>query len=196
MSPVWKPNEMLWLARAWRVQYQTGVHDHLEPTSGGSGGGDVSGQSSRGKTRAEKDKEVAEFLQKHGVNRDAKTAGTKWDNMLGEFRKVYDWERGAERDQIGKSYFRLSPYERKLHRLPASFDEEVFEELSQFMGSRMRSSHGGRGSPANVSCDDSRTIALVSSAAKSLPPPHPFKEEDFSLQGNKATIFLQTTTLL
>lgn len=25
VSPVWKPNEMLWLARAWRVQYQGGT---------------------------------------------------------------------------------------------------------------------------------------------------------------------------
>lgn len=97
--------------------------------------------------------------------------------MLGEFRKVYEWERGGEREQIGKSYFRLSPYERKLHRLPASFDEEVFEELSQFMGSRMRSSsHGGRiGSSSFVSCDETRT--------RSLPPPRPFKDDELPLSG-------------
>ncbi|XP_065860101.1 uncharacterized protein [Euphorbia lathyris] len=183
VSPVWKPNEMLWLARAWRVQYQTG-------------GGDVSGgQSSRGKTRADKDREVAEFLQKHGVNRDAKTAGTKWDNMLGEFRKVYEWERGGERDQVGKSYFRLSPYERKLHRLPASFDEEVFEELSQFMGSRMRSSSHGRViSPGNVSGDDTKT-ALIS-GAKALPPPHPYKEEAFTHQGRTKQLVTTSGSLL
>lgn len=127
-----------------------------------------SGQG-RGKTRADKDREVAEFLQRHGVNRDAKTAGTKWDNMLGEFRKVYEWERGGEREHVGKSYFRLSPYERKIHRLPASFDEEVFEELSQFMGSRMRTSH------ARAAADDPRTRAL--------PPPPPFKEDDLPLSG-------------
>ena len=73
---------MLWLARAWKEQYQ-----------GGGGGSDSSSRAeqqqqaelgiTRGKTRADKDKEVAEFLKRHGVNRDAKTAGTKWDNMLG-----------------------------------------------------------------------------------------------------------------
>ncbi|KAL4346627.1 hypothetical protein GQ457_17G025680 [Hibiscus cannabinus] len=142
VSPVWKPNEMLWLARAWRVQYLGGGSD----ASGSSSSRvDVSVQTTRGKTRADKDKEVAEFLNKHGINRDAKTAGTKWDNMLGEFRKVYEWERGGEKEQVGKSYFRLSPYERKIHRLPASFDEEVFEELSQFMGPRMRTSPGDDG---------------------------------------------------
>ncbi|XP_041002579.1 uncharacterized protein LOC121248243 [Juglans microcarpa x Juglans regia] len=171
VSPVWKPNEMLWLARGWRIQYQ--------------GGSDVSGSSSRpeqlesgqtrGKTRADKDREVADFLQRHGINRDAKTAGTKWDNMLGEFRKVYEWERGGEREQVGKSYFRLSPYERKLHRLPASFDEEVFEELSQFMGSRMRTSQGSRGSSGIVGMDDSRSAL---SGARPLPPPPPFKEDE------------------
>ncbi|CAL5185082.1 unnamed protein product [Lathyrus oleraceus] len=172
VSPVWKPNEMLWLARAWKEQYQTGSDSSQQQQQ-------QQQQSelgmSRGKTRADKDKEVAEFLNKHGVNRDAKTAGTKWDNMLGEFRKVYEWERGGEREQIGKSYFRLSPYERKLHRLPASFDEEVFEELSQFMGSRMRSSsHGGRiGSSSFVSCDETRT--------RSLPPPRPFKDDELPL---------------
>ncbi|ESW24360.1 hypothetical protein PHAVU_004G124000 [Phaseolus vulgaris] len=181
VSPVWKPNEMLWLARAWKEQYQGG--------GGGGGGGSESSSRAeqqqqaelgitRGKTRADKDKEVAEFLKRHGVNRDAKTAGTKWDNMLGEFRKVYEWERGGEREQIGKSYFRLSPYERKLHRLPASFDEDVFEELAQFMGSRMRSSHGRAGS-SFVSGDEART-ALA--AARALPPPpRPFKDDEIPL---------------
>jgi len=125
-------------------------------------------------------------LQRHGVNRDAKTAGTKWDNMLGEFRKVYEWERGGEREQVGKSYFRLSPYERKLHRLPASFDEEVFEELSQFMGSKMRTSQQSRGSSGIVAVDDSRT-------ARDLPPPAPFKEDDFPLSGRFYFFFLYSS---
>ncbi|WCJ36561.1 Protein kinase superfamily protein [Euphorbia peplus] len=185
VSPVWKPNEMLWLARAWRNQYQTSSDVPSDQNQNMINSGDVViGQSSRGKTRADKDREVADFLQKHGINRDAKTAGTKWDNMLGEFRKVYEWEKGGERDQVGKSYFRLSPYERKLHRLPASFDEQVFEELSQFMGPRMRLSHGGRGSvsPVILSGDDSKLVTVISSV-KALPPPHPFKEEAFSHQG-------------
>ncbi|XP_073220338.1 uncharacterized protein [Cicer arietinum] len=168
VSPVWKPNEMLWLARAWKEQYQTGSDSSSKTEQKNQ----TEFGMSRGKTRADKDKEVAEFLRRHGVNRDAKTAGTKWDNMLGEFRKVYEWERGGEREQVGKSYFRLSPYERKLHRLPASFDEEVFEELSMFMGSRMRSSHG-RTSSNFVFGDENRT--------RSLPPPRPFKDDDLPL---------------
>ncbi|KAI9076351.1 hypothetical protein K1719_041714 [Acacia pycnantha] len=172
VSPVWKPHEMLWLARAWRVQYQGGgggaelggsVSSRTEQVESGNG------QGTRGKTRADKDREVAEFLQRHGVNRDAKTAGTKWDNMLGEFRKVYEWERGGERQHVGKSYFRLSPYERKVHRLPASFDEEVFEELSQFMGSRMRTSH----SRSAAAGDDSRS--------RVLPTPPLLKEDELPL---------------
>ncbi|KAJ8771385.1 hypothetical protein K2173_026562 [Erythroxylum novogranatense] len=178
VSPVWKPNEMLWLARAWRIQYQGGPDpsadsstrtDHPETAQ--------TTLSTRGKTRADKDREVAEFLNRHGVNRDAKTAGTKWDNMLGEFRKVYEWERGGEREQVGKSYFRLSPYERKLHRLPASFDEEVFEELSQFMGARMRSSQSREVSTIGVG-DDSRTGFT---GARTLPTPPLFKEDDLSI---------------
>lgn len=180
---------MLWLARAWKVQYQGG-----EAFGSGSGSGHEAGiVSGRGKTRAEKDREVAEFLNKHGVNRDAKTAGTKWDNMLGEFRKVYEWERGGEREQIGKSYFRLSPYERKIHRLPASFDEEVFEELSQFMGPKMRPSshilhhhhhqqqHGLRSliTPSNLNIPSDLNL-------RNLPPPPPFRDqEDFPLSGGR-----------
>lgn len=136
---------------------------------GSDDGGVVGGQGGRGsgKTRADKDREVAEYLQKHGVNRDAKTAGTKWDNMLGEFRKVYEWERGGEREQlVGKSYFRLSPYERKLHRLPASFDEQVFEELSQFMGSKMRT----------------KPTPLLP-LTRALPPPPPFREDHLAHSG-------------
>ncbi|XP_047324111.1 uncharacterized protein LOC124927699 [Impatiens glandulifera] len=151
VSPVWKPNEMLWLAKAWRIQYQSISSDGLSAAA-----------QSRGKTRADKDKEVAEFLNRHGVNRDAKTAGTKWDNMLGEFRKVYEWERGGERDHVGKSYFRLSPYERKMHRLPASFDEDVFEELSHFMGSRVRTPQTRSGGIA---------LGVGESALKALLPP-------------------------
>ncbi|KAM1183592.1 hypothetical protein COP2_001911 [Malus domestica] len=185
VSPVWKPNEMLWLARGWRIQYQGGAaggsSDHgsgsssrteqLQTESGGA-----TTTHSRGKTRGDKDMEVADFLQKHGVNRDAKTAGTKWDNMLGEFRKVYEWERGSEREQVGKSYFRLSPYERKLHRLPASFDEEVFVELSQFMGSRTRTPQSRLGSIG----DDTRSALVMT---RSLPQPPSFKEDDFPLSG-------------
>lgn len=176
VSPVWKPNEMLWLARAWRVQHQGGESDQLFGSSSKTEHTDVNAQT-RGKTRADKDREVAEFLQRHGVNRDAKTAGTKWDNMLGEFRKVYEWERGDEREQIGKSYFRLSPYERKLHRLPASFDEEVYEELSQFMGSRLRTPPTKTGvSNIVVSGDECRT-----SLVRCLPASSSYKHEDLHL---------------
>ncbi|XP_019107973.2 uncharacterized protein LOC104906574 [Beta vulgaris subsp. vulgaris] len=177
VSPVWKPHEMLWLAKGWRAQYQgesPGSHSSfgLESVGGGGGGG------GRGKTRAEKDREVAEFLNKHGVNRDAKTAGTKWDNMLGEFRKVYEWERGGEREQVGKTYFRLSPYERKIHRLPASFDEQVFEELSQFMGPKMRHS-------PTTSFHHLQTSRSLSAPCdlnlKALPPPYPFKDDNYPL---------------
>ncbi|GFY84350.1 protein kinase superfamily protein [Actinidia rufa] len=175
VSPVWKPSEMLWLARAWRIQYHGG--DAAEPPS------------ARGKTRADKDREVAEFLNRHGVSRDAKTAGTKWDNMLGEFRKVYEWEREGEREQVGKSYFRLSPYERKLHRLPASFDEEVFEELAQFMGSRMRTPQSR---VAVITGEESRSP--LPAAVKALPPPPPlsFRDDEMSPSGRAKQLVMTT----
>ncbi|CAN0902649.1 Crinkler effector protein 8 [Linum grandiflorum] len=178
VSPVWKPNEMLWLAKAWRAQYNnqssTTTDYDVIPTT-------------RGKTRAEKDREVSAFLNRNGIHRDAKTAGTKWDNMLGEFRKVYEWERGGERDRIGKSYFRLSPYERKLHRLPASFDEEVFDELSQFMGSRIRSAPSRGVNLVNVSAattssgDEPKNVVVSGTppARSLLLPPPGFKDDDF-----------------
>ncbi|KAL9690421.1 hypothetical protein QQ045_010819 [Rhodiola kirilowii] len=130
VSPVWKPYEMLMLAKGWHSLYKSS----LSSSSGGSG-------RANNKSRAEKDREVAEFLNRHGVERDAKAAGTKWDNMLGDFRKVYQWERGSGRIEAGvsKSYFRLSPYERKnQHGLPTCFDEDVFEEMAQFMVPRIR----------------------------------------------------------
>ncbi|OUZ99459.1 hypothetical protein BVC80_8973g3 [Macleaya cordata] len=195
VSPVWKPNEMLWLAKAWRLQYQVGGGggDEVVSLSTSSSQSDVVSLSSgRGKTRAEKDREVAEFLNRHGVNRDAKTSGTKWDNMLGEFRKVYEWEKGNdERENVGKSYFRLSPYERKIHKLPASFDEEVYNELSQFMGIRVRVSSQSR--VALISGDDNigriTTSPPVTTSLPPLPPPlsHQFKEEDqLSLSAGRA----------
>ncbi|KAL5727807.1 hypothetical protein ACHQM5_000956 [Ranunculus cassubicifolius] len=186
VSPVWKPIEMLWLARAWRVQYQGAAVDTTTSTSTST---DVhlANAPSKGKTRAEKDREVAEFLNLHGVNRDAKTAGTKWDNMLGEFRKVYEWEKGNEREQVGKSYFRLSPYERKIHRLPASFDEEVYNELSQFMGFRLRT-------PQN------RGLLPLSTVTKSLqlPAPPSIKEDDPAAEmiiGPSSSLGSKATTL-
>ncbi|KAF9614871.1 hypothetical protein IFM89_020968 [Coptis chinensis] len=174
VSPVWKPIEMLWLARAWRIQFQGG-DGVAENTTSTSSDNVLVTMPSKGKTRAEKDKQVAEFLNLQGVNRDAKTAGTKWDNMLGEFRKVYEWERGNEREQhVGKSYFRLSPYERKMHRLPASFDEDVYNELSQFMGFRLRTSQTARGSPSTA-------LAVT----KSLPAPPPIKEDATSFSAGR-----------
>lgn len=171
------------LARAWRIQYQGGSTELDTAPQTGAGGDAVTGPPGRGKTRAEKDREVAEFLNRHGVNRDAKTAGTKWDNMLGEFRKVYEWERGGEREHVGKSYFRLSPYERKIHRLPASFDEEVFEELSQFMGARMRTPQS-RVSSFSGSGDGGRlTGGLAAATLGAPPPPPPFKDDELPLTG-------------
>lgn len=178
MSPVWKPNEMLWLARAWRVQYQN------QGTGSGSGSGSGEG---RGKTRAEKDREVAEFLNRHGINRDSKIAGTKWDNMLGEFRKVYEWEKGGDREKYGKSYFRLSPYERKQHRLPASFDEEVFQELALFMGPCVRAptvSRGGGGAAAAITLTPPSVEALP---PPSLPPPLMNSRDEYDLENNPIT---------
>lgn len=162
VSPVWKPNEMLWLARAWRAQYQNQV------TGSGSGSGSGSGEG-RGKTRAEKDREVAEYLNRHGINRDSKIAGTKWDNMLGEFRKVYEWEKCGDQDKYGKSYFRLSPYERKQHRLPASFDEEVYQELALFMGPRVRAPTINRGGGGGATV----TVASTPPSVEALPPLYP-----------------------
>jgi hypothetical protein len=76
VSPVWKPNEMLWLARAWKEQFQTGSDSSSRTEQQQQQQQNELGIS-RGKTRADKDKEVAEFLNKHGVSRDAKTAGKK-----------------------------------------------------------------------------------------------------------------------
>lgn len=175
VSPVWKPNEMLWLARAWRVQYQN------QGTGSGSGSGSGEG---RGKTRAEKDREVAEFLNRHGINRDSKIAGTKWDNMLGEFRKVYEWEKCGDRDKYGKSYFRLSPYERKQHRLPASFDEEVYQELALFMGPRVRAPTvnrgGGGGDPVAITSTPPSSEALP----LLLPPPLMTSRNEYDIENN------------
>lgn len=167
---------MLWLARAWRVQYHGGGGGTSD--GGGSGTTSTGTGGGRGKSRGDKDREVAEYLKRNGVNRDAKTAGTKWDNMLGEFRKVYEWERGGEREQVvGKSYFRLSPFERKLRRLPASFDEEVFDELSQFMGSRIRTSSTSHNRGGT---DDGRKQLLAPNITTSLPTPLILREEDLS----------------
>lgn len=147
VSPVWKPYEMLMLAKGWHLLYKTPSSSSSVPAPSRSANSDHSGRGTTiNKSRAEKDRVVAEFLNRHGVERDAKAAGTKWDNMLGDFRKVYQWERGGGRIEAGvaKSYFRLSPYERKnQHGLPTSFDEEVFEEMAQFMGSRIKSNSTG-----------------------------------------------------
>ncbi|KAB1200246.1 Serine carboxypeptidase-like 18 [Morella rubra] len=50
-----------------------------------------------------KPKECFAMAERYGISRDAKTAGTKWDKMLGDFWKVYEWERGGKRKQDGKN---------------------------------------------------------------------------------------------
>ncbi|KAI3931209.1 hypothetical protein MKW92_036486 [Papaver armeniacum] len=188
VSPVWKPNEMLWLAKAWRAQYQYQDNDNNQDDIVSISTSSNTTTTGRGKTRSEKDREVAEFLNRNGVNRDAKTSGTKWDNMLGEFRKVYEWEKTSNEKEINvgntKSYFRLSPYERKLHKLPASFDEDVFNELSQFMGIRVRNTSSTTSSPHQnrslVSNDPISSLPETTTGFPSLPQPplpHSFKEE-------------------
>ncbi|RZC57586.1 hypothetical protein C5167_004888 [Papaver somniferum] len=201
VSPVWKPNEMLWLAKAWRAQYQYQDNDNNQDDIVSISTSSNTTTTGRGKTRSEKDREVAEFLNRNGVNRDAKTSGTKWDNMLGEFRKVYEWEKTSNEKEINvgntKSYFRLSPYERKLHKLPASFDEDVFNELSQFMGIRVRntssttsSPHQNRSLVSNINNPIS-SLPETTAGFPSLPQPplpHSFKEEHSAGRLNKQSM--------
>lgn len=183
VSPPWKPNESLWLARAWRIQYEGGSTS-APPQEGQGGSGQPATGRSATKTRAEKDKQVSEYLKSHGVNRDAKQAGTKWDNMLGDYRRVYKWERFGGRDQTGRSFFRLSSVERKTYNLPTSFDEQVYDELCQFMGSRMRTLISNSRPGA---FDDPCPSHLL---LRSLPPPPIFRDDnDIPLTGNYVPIF-------
>ncbi|KAE8675592.1 Kinase superfamily protein isoform 2 [Hibiscus syriacus] len=92
VSPIWKPNEMLWLARAWRTQYQGGKH-RLHPRTQPRLHPTPSRSQQTWKRRA-----ISSAIQEREIC-------TKWDNMLGEFRKVFEWERGNEKEQGGKIHW-------------------------------------------------------------------------------------------
>ncbi|MCO5551173.1 hypothetical protein L7F22_004670 [Adiantum nelumboides] len=132
--------------------------------------------------------------------------------MLGDFRKVNEWEKGSDAAVAmagGKSYFRMTSAERKLHRLPASFDEEVYEEMVKFIGQRERPTRAGH-PDIQVATLATRQLATATLAAPSAvaqldittgPPPGDALPEERTPMGvenreEAANVISTTTTMM
>ena len=72
-------------------------------------------------------KEVEAFCGREGVHRKAGQCKKRWEKLMTDFKKVYDYQKQISRGQLG--YFEQSSDERKKRKLPLSFLHEWYESM-------------------------------------------------------------------
>ncbi|CAM6088520.1 unnamed protein product [Calypogeia fissa] len=72
-------------------------------------------------------KEVEEFCGREGVHRKAGQCKKRWEKLMTDFKKVYDYQKQISSGQLG--YFEQNSDERKKRKLPLSFLHEWYEAM-------------------------------------------------------------------
>ncbi|CAD6261087.1 unnamed protein product [Miscanthus lutarioriparius] len=71
---------------------------------------------------------VAEYCRRHGVDRGPVQCRKRWSNLAGDYKKIWEWERGyAARKEA--SFWAMRNDARRERRLPGFFDREVYDIL-------------------------------------------------------------------
>ncbi|KAL2636238.1 hypothetical protein R1flu_007717 [Riccia fluitans] len=90
------------------------------------------GQKEKQMSAAERWQAVEEYCWANGVHRSGQQCRDRWDKLSADFKKISDYER---ENVIGqKSYWLMSPEEKKVKRLPSVFWEEVFAAMNEWFG--------------------------------------------------------------
>ncbi|XP_066345118.1 trihelix transcription factor ASR3-like isoform X4 [Miscanthus floridulus] len=116
--PRWTRQEILVLIEGKRV---------VERSGRGRGRGRVRGAEG---ASAEPTKwaAVAEYCRRHGVDRGPVQCRKRWSNLAGDYKKIWEWERGyAARKEA--SFWAMRNDARRERRLPGFFDREVYDIL-------------------------------------------------------------------
>jgi hypothetical protein len=83
-------------------------------------------------------KEVEGFCRRNGVNRKAGQCRKRWEKLMTDFKKVYDYQKKIPEGQAG--YFEMTSDEWKMRKLPLNFLQEWYKAMEEWIPSS-RSSH-------------------------------------------------------
>ncbi|CAM6090552.1 unnamed protein product [Calypogeia fissa] len=77
-------------------------------------------------------KSISQICSNHGVQRTSVQCRKRWNTLLAAYRKIKDWEKknGME------SYWAMGGLDCKAKKLPAGFDEEIWNVMNSFLAGR------------------------------------------------------------
>lgn len=84
---------------------------------------------------------IEDFCWASGVQRSAQQCHDKWEVISTAYKKVYNNEKYVCNGQ--KSYWNMSPEERKRNKLPPNFQKEIFTALLEWCNNKIRNSDSG-----------------------------------------------------
>ncbi|KAL3684249.1 hypothetical protein R1sor_002271 [Riccia sorocarpa] len=90
------------------------------------------GHKEKQMSAAERWQAVEDYCWSNGVHRSGQQCRDRWDKLSADFKKISDYEK---QNVIGqRSYWLMTPEEKKAKRLPTVFWEEVFAAMNEWFG--------------------------------------------------------------
>ncbi|GLT48069.1 hypothetical protein SLA2020_217110 [Shorea laevis] len=86
---------------------------------------------------------VSSYCKRHGVNRGPVQCRKRWSNLVGDFKKIKEWENNMREEM--ESYWVMRNDLRKERKLPVFFDKEVYDILDSGGGPTVSTSSVGPG---------------------------------------------------
>lgn len=117
-------------------------------------------------------KMVSDSCMTMNVARSSSQCKSKWDTLLGDYRKIRDWE-SKSRDG---SYWFLEEERRTDFGLPASFQKEIFDAIDAVIQVREHQSDSNNSDPDHIvatseletSCADADSVGVLITTSRSL----------------------------
>jgi hypothetical protein len=87
----------------------------------------LGGARERNKTAPQRWAEIRADFAKHGMDRTSEQIRSKWEKLIADFKKVFDYQVDKPSGQPG--YFEMDSAQRKQFYLPGNFNEELYNLL-------------------------------------------------------------------
>lgn len=84
---------------------------------------------------------IEDYCWASGLQRSAQQCHDKWEVISTAYKKVYNNEKHACNGH--KSYWNMTPEERKRNKLPPNFQKEIFNALLEWSNTKTRNSDSG-----------------------------------------------------
>ncbi|KAL2524481.1 Homeodomain-like superfamily protein [Abeliophyllum distichum] len=139
------------------------------------------GISDGGKPSELRWKWVENYCWGNGCLRSRNQCNDKWDNLMRDFKKVREYEKGVlERGEDEKSYWRIDKNERKDKNLPTNMLQQIYQRLVEVVEMKGTPMVVGGGSGSNTGGGISMPSVMerLTGFGQTSPPPPP-KQQPF-----------------